>query len=110
MIQNTTAALMEQYGQDIEVLRAEETVSARAFLQPMLTNRKQEQHLPTPLGVRREDCFLYLGEAAVEVKAGRDKVRWEDKVFLVQSAHPIRVGKEISHWWAVLVPADKEAA
>lgn len=107
----TVNSLMNRYGQVVEIVRAEEVISARAFLQPITNKQKQEmQHLPTPLGVRREDRFLYLGQPQVEVTAGESQVSWNGQKFDVQSAHPIYVGRGLSHWWAVLVPADKEDA
>ena len=111
MICETVNSLMRQYGQEVEVIRAEETVSARAFLQPITNKQKQEvQYLPTPLGLRREDRFLYLGQPQVELKAGETRVGWNGQMFDIQSAHPIYVGRGLSHWWAVLGPADKEGA
>lgn len=108
-MEQTVNSLMRRYGQSVEVLRAGEITPARAFLQPM-ASREERQAMPTPLGVRREDQFLYLGQAQVELKAGESRVRWQGGVYQVRSAHPIYVGRELSHWWAVLVPADKEEA
>lgn len=107
MIGRTIWSLMERYGQEVEVVRGEEYVSTRAFLQPILSKREDaHQYLPTPLGLRREDSFLYLGME--ELTAGQDRVGWNGQKFCVQTAQPIYVGSELSHWWAVLVPADKE--
>lgn len=101
--------LMDRYGQQVELRRAGEAVPARAFLQPVTRNRKGErQYLPTPLGAKREDRFLYLGEPGAEVKAGRDRVIWRDAPFEVETAQPIYVGQTLFYWWAILVPADKE--
>ena len=109
MMCETVNSLMRQYGQNVKVIRAEETISARAFVQAITNKQKREvQYLPTPLGVRREDRFLYLGQPQVELNAGETRVDWQGQVFDVQSAHPIYVGRGLSHWWAVLTPADKE--
>lgn len=109
MTDGTVVRLMKKYGQEVELVRAGEAITVRAFLQPIIRQREeQQQYLPTPLGLRREDSFLYLGPAWLELKAGRDRLRWRDQDFLVQTAQPICLGAEISHWWAVLVPGDKE--
>ena len=42
MIGETVNSLMRQYGQEVEVIRAEEKISARAFLQPITNKQKQE--------------------------------------------------------------------
>ncbi len=109
MTDQTVIQLMQRYGQRVELVRAGEVTSARAFLQPITRQREEQaQYLPTPLGLRREDDFLYLGPPQLELKAGQDRVRWLDQTFSIRTAHPIYVGSSISHWWAVLVPADKE--
>lgn len=102
-------ALMERYGQPVWLRRDGEVRPARAFLQAVTRNRKEErQYLPTPLGMKRKDRFLYLGEPGAEVRAGRDQVIWNETAFQVETAQPIYVGRTLCHWWAVLVPADKE--
>ena len=109
MTGQTVDALLARYGQKVEVVRDGAARSARAFLQPILDRgRETRQFLPTPLGVRREDRFLCLGRE--ELRADRDQVRWLGGLYDVQTAQPIYVGGALSHWWAVLVPADKEEA
>ena len=105
----TVNSRMRRYGQPVEVLEGGEATLVRAFLQPITSQREDtRQFLPTPLGLRREDQFLYLGQPQVELKAGESQVRWQGGVYEVYTAHPIYVGRGLSHWWAVLVPADKE--
>ncbi len=108
MMEQTVLDLMRRYGQTVEVVRAGERIPARAFVQPIVTRPEGRQHMPTPLGLRREDRFLYLGEPQVELKAGTDRVVWLDREFEVLSAQVFYVGQSVSHWWAVLLPADKE--
>lgn len=110
-MEQTVNSLMRRYGQQVEVLCGGETTPARAFLQPITSQREgEQQYLPTPLGLRREDRFLYLGQPQVELRAGDSQVRWQGGLYEIQTAHPIYVGRGLSHWWAVLVPADKEGA
>ena len=68
-------------------------------------DREREQRLPSPLGQRPEDRYLYLGPAGIPLEAGRSQVEWKGRAFEVQSAH--LVGD--SHWWALLRPRDREA-
>lgn len=111
MMHETVNSLIRRYGQEVEVHREGEMIPSRAFLQPILDRRDQKQQkLPTALGLRREDRFLYLGQPQVELEAGMSRVRWMDELYQVQTAHPIYIGKGLSHWWAVLVPADEEEA
>lgn len=105
----TAAELMRWYGQKVEVIRAGVGTPVRAFLQAVTRQREDEQqYLPTPLGLRREDRFLYLGPPEPELQAGQDQVSWLGQEFVIQTAQPIYVGRQVSHWWAVLVPRDKE--
>ncbi len=109
MMDAAVAGVMRRYGQAVEVGPAGEMASARAFLQPVIHHRKDDQqYLPTPLGRRPEEQYLYLGEPGRALEAGRDRVRWNGREFLITRAHPIYVGQSLSHWWALLRPADKE--
>ena len=65
--------------------------------------------VPTALGLRREDRFLYLGPAELALTAGESRVYWNGQDYEVQSAHPVG-GTKTHHWWAVLRPVDREGA
>ena len=65
----------------------------------------REQQVPSPLGMRREDRFLYLGPKEAALQAGESQVVCQDGTYEVQSAH--LVGDH--HWWAILRPRDKES-
>jgi len=106
MMDREWSAILSRYGQDVMLADGEgEETAVRAFLQPVL-DKSREQELPTPLGLRREDRWLYLGPPETALTAGTTDVRWQGQSYEVQSAH--LVGG--SHWWAVLRPRDKEAA
>lgn len=106
MMDREWRAILARYGQEAVVYDGEETpgVHVRAFLQPVL-EKSREQEVPSPLGLRREDRFLYLGPADMALTVGISRVEVQGQVYEVQSAH--LVGE--SHWWAVLRPRDKEA-
>lgn len=63
---------------------------------------------PQPLGLRREDRFLYLGKPEEPLTPGC-WVEWNGTGYEVQTAHPIQAGGRTSHVWAVLRPRDREA-
>lgn len=103
-------ALMRRYGQRVEILGDGESRQVRAFLQPVRRKTsEEEQYLPTPLGLRREDRWLYLGEGEAALSPLTNRVKWNGKTFDIQTAQPIYVGDRLSHWWALLAPGDKEA-
>lgn len=99
--------ILSRYGQTVTLrpVRGGEKISLKAFLQPVL-RKDEDQQVPSPLGLRREDRFLYLGPADTPLEDG-DVVEWQGRRCAVQSAHP--VGPETGgHFWALLRPADEE--
>lgn len=100
-------SILRRYGQEVTLHPAGggEGISLKAFLQPVL-QKSEDQQVPSPLGLRREDRFLYLGPADVPLADG-DQVEWQGGHYAVQSAHP--VGPETGgHFWALLRPVDEE--
>lgn len=101
---DTISALLDRYGQCVTLYRGgvEAGREVRAFLQP-LREAGREQARPSPLGLRREDRFLYLGPPDIPLKDG-GQVAWRGGRYDIQAAH--LVGEQ--HWWALLRPADRE--
>lgn len=98
--------ILRQYGTPVTVFdrREGEGSTGWALLQPVL-DKNGPQLLPTPLGGRREDRFLYLGEPGLALEAGKGgRVECDLGTFSIQSAHPIWIGTAVSHWQAVLRP------
>ena len=102
------SAILARYGQSVTVYPSSDAdpVGLKAFLQPVL-EKGEGQECPSPLGLRREDRFLYLGPADTALNAGVSRVEWDGQSYDVQSAHPVGAGVT-HHWWAVLRPCDKE--
>ena len=108
MMDGAWRAILRRYGEPVSVIpRAGGTgQGTRAFVQPVL-DRGTEQREPSPLGLRREDRYLMLGEPDVPAAPG-DRVVWRESGYEVRTAHPIYLGERLSHWWAVLAPWGKE--
>lgn len=106
MMDAAWAALLAKYGQRVVLHQGDTEVDARAFLQP-IREKGQAQSLPSPLGWRREDRFLYLGDPNRPLTANCDWVEFEGEGYTVTSAHPVYVGNSVSHIWAVLRPRDE---
>lgn len=104
--------ILERYGQKVDVYYGESRVGvpARAFLQPVLERREDwKQEVPSPLGMARQDRFLYMGEAGVPLDGiGEGFLMCRGVRYEVQAAQAVYVGKELSHWWAVLRIRDEE--
>ena len=106
MMEREWSTLLTQYGQETILHREERTVPSRAFLQP-IRETGREQQVPSPLGLRREDRFLYLGAPEYPMEPG-DWVEWNGGAFEVQAAHPVYLGRTALYTWAVLRPRDSE--
>lgn len=102
--------ILAQYGQRVTVYPEGKGpgVTLNAFLQPVLEQGK-EQSVPSPLGMKRQDRFLYLGPAQNPLTPRVSRVVWAGRNFEVQAAQPVG-GKRIHHWWAVLRLQDREEA
>ena len=88
--------ILRRYGVATQVRTGEESRQVSAFLQPVLD--REEQLVPTPLGLRREERVLYLGPAAVELSPRESAVFWGGAEYEVCSTR--NVGGH--HIWAVL--------
>lgn len=99
--------LLNRYGQRAEIVRGNGTrTAARAFIQPVRESR--EAQIPSPLGVGRQDRFLYLGEPGVPLDGPEGcYVRWQGRRLEVVNAQAIYIGDEPSHWRAVLTAGDE---
>ena len=96
--------ILKRYGQSVSLCQGEQTVSLRAFVQPALS-QDREQEVSSPLGLERLDQFLYLGPEEHPLDLDT-VVRWRERDYRVQSAH--LVGEGICpYWWAMLYPREE---
>ena len=104
--------ILEKYGQNVTVYRenAETGTACRAFLQPALERRGEGyQTLPTPLGLVRQDQWIYLGDPKVSLDGlGEGYVAWGEKKFDLRAAQPVYLGEELAYWWGLLVVRDAD--
>lgn len=100
--------ILARYGRPAAVHRGAAVHIGPAMVQPLLD--KSEQWTPSPLGRRRRDRFLYLGEPGLALDGlGEDGyVEWEAAAYDVEAAHPVLLGSETLYWWAVLTPREAE--
>ena len=108
MMDRAWQAILDQYGQPVELLgvEGEQSVSVRAFLQPLPERGEAEVTAMTELGSLDGRLWQYLGRRAV---APGDVLRWEGLRFRVRSSRPWYLGSALAYWWASLERA-KEAA
>ena len=102
MVERDVAYILSQYGQNVRVYTPKTPGGevVRALVQPM-REKGTEQSVPSPLGRVKQDRFLYLGPSGTEMDE-TSRVEWNGECFRVRSAHSVRVGGSVTHWWAVL--------
>lgn len=106
------APLLRQFGTPVTAVRAGE-LSGRegfAFLQAVSEGKERgRQFVPSPLGIFRDERFLYLGEAELSLEGMEGGyLLCEGRFYVVSSAQPVYVGKTLSHWRAILTRKEEE--
>ena len=106
MTQLAWQGLLEQYGQAVTLHQGDKVQTAKAFLQP-IRETKQEQLPPSPLGLRRDDRFLYLGSPSFPLQQ-EDWVEGNGTSYDIWATHLVYLGTSPLYTWAVLRPRDAQ--
>jgi hypothetical protein len=107
----TFEALAEEYGQEVVCFdeSGRETGRGKAFFQPI--TQEKWQKTAGALGAYRTDRFLCLAPAGLSLGEPGDG-GWVEQgggQYEPIAVHPIYLGGEQTHWWAVLEPRDEAA-
>ena len=106
MMEQEWKGILARFGQAVTLWKNGENHSLRAFVQPAM-DRGRDQEVPGPLGLGRQDRFLYLGPSDHPVDLDT-VVEWKGREYRVQSAHLMGEGV-CPYWWAMLYPRDEVA-
>jgi len=101
--------VLARYGSPVEILAdgCEPGLTALALIQPVRDRDRQE--IAGPLGWRKRERWLYLGEPGVPLEVGeKGFVRANGRRFEVFSARRVDLGRESCHWWGILIPKEDE--
>ena len=99
--------ILSRYGQSVTLCQGERSVQLKALVQPVLEESRPQTE-PTPLGLGRQERFLYLGPAEYPLDLST-LVEWQGERLRVQRAH-LAGGAVCPYWWAVLCPRDEVTA
>ena len=99
--------ILSRYGQSVTLCQGEQSVQLKALVQPVLEESRPQTE-PTPLGLGRQERFLYLGPAEHPLHLS-PLVEWQGERLRVQRAH-LAGGAVCPYWWAVLCPRDEVTA
>lgn len=110
MKQGGFAGILARYGRDVTVYTGEvpEGVTLRAFFQPV-RDRGTAQTVPSPLGIVKQDRFIYLGPPGQPLD-DLCRVEVDGEVYGLEAAHPVHIGQVCSHWWAIFTRRGREVA
>lgn len=110
MKQGVFAGILDRHGRDVTVYTGgtPEGVALRAFFQPV-RDRGTAQTVPSPLGLVKQDRFVYLGPPEQPLDDAC-RVEVDGEVYRLESAHPVYIGQACSHWWAIFSRRGREVA
>ena len=86
MNERVWSSLLRRYGQEVTVERDGQRVKAWAFLQE---REVDEQFVPSPLGVRREETAEYFGSREVPLVPGESRVEWKGRCYEVRAVREV---------------------
>ena len=98
--------MLRVFGLPLVRHRAGESVGVSGFglIQPVLERRERgRQYVPSPLGLVRQERFLYWGEPSLHLTQMQGGyLLCEGLRYQVLSAQAMYVGRHLTHWRAVL--------
>jgi hypothetical protein len=107
----TFEMLAQQYGQTVVCYdeNGQVTGEGKAFFQPITQEKWQKS--AGALGAYRTDRFLCLAPAGLSLGEPGDGgwVERDGGLYQPIVVHPVYLGEEQTHWWAVLEPRDEAA-
>ena len=92
--------LLRRYGKSFTVCHDGEETESIGFLQRICLENGDEPFTLRPLGAVDERCWRLLSLSDVPILP-QDTVLFDGTRYRVRDAAEIRVGGEISHYWAV---------
>ena len=101
-------SIFNQFGSSVYLSDKEgwKSCSFRAFLQPLRYKTKlYMEGERTPIGVNRNDVYLYLGPANHDLTRLDDKYRIHDienNIYMIDRAEKIKVQDKTVYIWAVI--------
>lgn len=95
--------VLSRYGQRVTVRTGEEERPVRAFVQEA---EEDEELVPSPLGMRREERAVYFGPVGVPLLPRESEVEWKGRRYQVRGVREVGDGH---HLQAILVREEDEA-
>ena len=94
--------IFNRYGLGATLIREGQEIPIRVFLDSMRESEKQVPYAVNFLGSVDDRRWLCL--CRTELRES-DIIQYDGDSFAICTAVPVYAGKELSHWWAILMAA-----
>ncbi len=105
---STVGETIKRYGCKINVLSGEDSVSSRAFIEPLRYKNKVyvggEYHY---LGKRRSEKYLYIGPPDLKLEENTSVIEMQSKKYIVKRCEIYYVNDRPVYVWAILLQYGK---
>ena len=96
---------IQTYGEDITVINDDDTVLARAFIEPLrYRNKIYIGGGYRTLGVKHSEKYLYIGIPDITLVENKTIVKRKNNEYLVKRVERYYVGEQIAYTWGILIP------
>lgn len=105
-IAKTVSAAIRRYGNSVDIICGEKTVSCKAFVEPLRRRRRMYVNdARFPIGYFDDEYKLYIGDKKYPFESDKDYfVRHDSTVYTVVTSEDFVVGDESIYIWAILMP------
>ena len=96
---------IQTYGEDVTVINDDDTVLARAFIEPLrYRNKIYIGGGYRTLGMKHSEKYLYVGIPDIPLVENKTIVKRKDNEYLVKRVERYYVGEQIAYTWGILIP------
>ena len=97
---------IQTYGEEITVVNDDNTVLARAFIEPLrYRNKIYIGGGYRTLGMKHSEKYLYVGIPDIPLVENKTIVKRKDEKYLVKRVERYYVKEQVAYTWAILIPA-----
>ena len=96
---------IQTYGEDVTVINDEDTVLARAFIEPLrYRNKIYIGGGYRTLGMKHSEKYLYVGIPDITLVENKTIVKRKNNEYLVKRVEKYYVKEQVAYTWAILSP------
>ena len=96
---------IQTYGEDVTVINDDDTVLARAFIEPLrYRNKIYIGGGYKTFDMKYSEKYLYVGIPDITLVENKTIVKRKDNEYLVKRVERYYVGEQIAYTWGILIP------